>query len=255
MIRVEHLADGIKLYQGDCREILPTLECDHIVTDPPYESYIHDAKSSKKRNIRIDGGPELRELGFASIEDIRQEMADVFAAICHGWSLIFCTPEGIGRWADAINSTNAKYKRACVWVKPDAAPQMNGQGPAMGAENFVASWCGGGYSRWNAGGKRGVYTCNTNGPWRSGEHPTEKPLPLMMSLLRDFTQFGDLILDPFMGSGTTGVAAIKLGRKFTGIELEPRYFDIACRRISDALNQPDMFVNPPKSVTKQEALI
>jgi DNA modification methylase len=62
------------------------------------------------------------------------------------------------------------------------------------------------------------------------------------------------ILDPFMGSGTTGVAAVKLGRKFTGIELEPKYFDIACRRVSEALKQPDLFVEPPKPA-KQEALL
>lgn len=255
MAKAEHLAEGITLYLGDCRELLPALECDHIITDPPYESFIHKAKSSGRRNIRTDGGPELRELDFNSIDGVRQEMANVFAKICGGWSLIFCTPEGIGRWADAINATSAKYKRACVWVKPDAAPQMNGQGPAMGAENFVASWCGGGYSRWNAGGKRGVYTFNTNGSWRSGEHPTEKPLPLMSSLVSDFTQPDDIVLDPFMGSGTTGVAAVKLGRRFIGIELEPKYFDVARRRISEALKQPDMLVAQPKFSAGQEVLL
>lgn len=64
---------------------------------------------------------------------------------------------------------------------------------------------------------------------------------------------GGAALDPFMGSGTTGVAAVKLGRKFIGIEIEPKYFDIACRRISEALKQPDMFVEPPKQ-PRQEAL-
>ena len=62
----------------------------------------------------------------------------------------------------------------------------------------------------------------------------------------------DTILDPFMGSGTTGVAAVRLGRKFTGIEIDPGYFDIACRRIEAALREPDMFVAPPKPA-KQEA--
>jgi DNA modification methylase len=62
-----------------------------------------------------------------------------------------------------------------------------------------------------------------------------------------------IILDPFMGSGTTGVAAVKLGRKFIGIEIEPKYFDIACRRISEALKQPDMFIEPHKPA-KQEAM-
>lgn len=63
-----------------------------------------------------------------------------------------------------------------------------------------------------------------------------------------------VVLDPFMGSGTTGVAAVKLGRKFIGIEIEPKYFDIALRRISETLKQPDMFIEKPKPV-KQEALL
>lgn len=67
------------------------------------------------------------------------------------------------------------------------------------------------------------------------------------------TTRGQTILDPFMGSGTTGVAAVKLGRKFIGIEIEPKYFDIACRRISEALKQPDMFIEKPKPA-KQETL-
>ena len=58
--------------------------------------------------------------------------------------------------------------------------------------------------------------------------------------------YSKLVLDPFMGSGTTGVACVKLGRKFIGIELEPKYFDIACRRIEDAYKQPDMFIERPK---------
>lgn len=80
-------------------------------------------------------------------------------------------------------------------------------------------------------------------------HPTEKPIWLMGALLKATS---GLILDPFMGSGTTGVAAVKLGRKFIGIEVEPKYFDIACRRIQAAIDAPDMFVEPPKPA-KQEA--
>ena len=67
----------------------------------------------------------------------------------------------------------------------------------------------------------------------------------MVELLSDFTNHGQTILDPFMGSGTTGVACAKLGRKFIGIELKPKYFDIACERIEAAYKQPDLFVEPP----------
>lgn len=76
-------------------------------------------------------------------------------------------------------------------------------------------------------------------------HPTEKPVELCQLYIRNSTLPDETILDPFMGSGTTGVACVKLGRKFIGIELEPKYFDIACRRIEEAYKQPDMFLSPP----------
>jgi site-specific DNA-methyltransferase (adenine-specific)/modification methylase len=77
------------------------------------------------------------------------------------------------------------------------------------------------------------------------EHPTQKPIEVMRWCL-GFIPDARTILDPFMGSGTTGVAAIKLGRKFIGIEIEPKYFDIACRRIEEAARQPDLFIERPK---------
>jgi hypothetical protein len=85
------------------------------------------------------------------------------------------------------------------------------------------------------------------------EHPTQKPENLMKWCL-GFLPDAQTVLDPFMGSGTTGVAAVKLGRKFIGIEIEPKYFDIACKRIQAALDAPDMFVESPKPA-KQEAML
>jgi DNA modification methylase len=82
-------------------------------------------------------------------------------------------------------------------------------------------------------------------------HPTQKPLPLMEWCL-NFLPDARTILDPFMGSGTTGVAALKLGRKFIGIELEPKYFDIACRRIEEAWKQPRLFEEPKKTVQQDK---
>lgn len=244
--RVEHLSEDVSLWLGDCREILPTLaRVDHIITDPPYEDIMHKAKGAAARRIRTDGRDEIRSLDFESIDSIRDEVAALIASVCDGWSLIFCTPEGIGRWADAINATSAKYKRACTWVKPDSTPQLNGQGPAMGAENFVASWCGRGFAQWNGGGKRGVYTHLTNPSDRHGVHPTEKPWRLMAELVQDFTQFGEVVCDPFCGSGSIGLACAKLRRGFIGVEINPTYFDIACRRISDALSRPRLPFEEP----------
>lgn len=247
------------LYLGDCRDVLHGLSnVDHVVSDPPYEAHMHAAKRGEKvhgsiRRIRLDGHANPPPVDFTSIDDIRDWAAAEAVRLADGWVLLFCTPEGVAPWRDAIEATGAKYKRACVWVKPDAAPQFNGQGPAMGAEMFVAAWAGQGYSRWNAGGKRGVYTHNVNtgrygaGPEhpRGGGHPTEKPLTLMAELIADFTQPGDLILDPFMGSGTTGVACLKDGRRFIGIEQKPEYFAIACRRMREARINGELFQAPP----------
>ena len=248
-IRKEVIGDAT-LYLGDCLEVMPGLgEVSHVITDPPYESIMHAAKSGAARRIRTDGRGPLTSLDFDCIDSIRQPVADAVARISAGWALFFCAPEGVGRWADAINQSAAKYKRACVWIKPDSTPQLNGQGPAMGAESFVTAWCGAGFARWNAGGKRGVYTHLTNPPCRYGAHPTEKPASLMRELLLDFTNPGQTILDPFMGSGTTGVAALQLGRKFIGIELDESYFDIACKRIEEAWKQPRLFDEPkPKKL-------
>lgn len=162
---------------------------------------------------------------------------------CEGWFIAFCTVEGAFEWAQAINASPMKYKRACAWVKPDSTPQLNGQGPAQGYECFVCAWNGSGHARWNAGGKRGVYTHCVNNSERHGEHPTEKPRRLMAEIIGDFTNDGETILDPFMGSGTTGVAAVQMGRDFIGIEREERYFEIACRRIEEAQRQGDLFLD------------
>ena len=78
-------------------------------------------------------------------------------------------------------------------------------------------------------------------------HPTQKPLAVMMWSLT-FVPDAISILDPFMGSGTTGVASVKRGRKFTGIEIDEQYFSLACRRIGAALKDPDLFIQAPEPV-------
>jgi site-specific DNA-methyltransferase (adenine-specific) len=240
------MADGIlrdvtvgpaRLILGDALAVMPGLDpVDHIVTDPPYEASMHAAKAQARhrKHLRTDGGAEPKALDFAPIDAIRSDVARLSAGLAGGWFIAFCTPEGVGRWADAINASAMRYKRACAWVKPDALPQMNGQGPGMGYEAFVAAWAGAGHARWNGGGKRGVYTALTNGPGRTGGHPTEKPWLLMRDILHDFTTPGDMVCDPFMGSGTTLVAALRTGRRSIGIELDPGYFDLAVARVRAA---------------------
>lgn len=246
MSRIEQIGD-CTLYLGDSLEILPALTVDHVIGDPPYEDELH-AGAKAQRIIRADGRRMHGDLGFDGVNDARSDIAAAAVAASAGWVILFTLAEGVRAWRDDLQAAGAKWDTTCFWIKPDASPRFNGQGPARGAECFVTSWAGKGHRRWNAGGKRGVYThCVNTG--RQGEHPTEKPVPLMMDLVQDFTQPGQVICDPFLGSGTTGVACAALGRRFIGIEQNERWFDLACRRIEEAYKQPRLFAEPePKPV-------
>ncbi|ATG47613.1 hypothetical protein CEW89_08510 [Celeribacter ethanolicus] len=245
-----------RLILGNALEVMSEIgPVDHIVSDPPYEQSLHDVKNGlKDRNLRTDGGVQLRSLDFSGIDEVRGEFTALAAEICRGWLIVFCTIEGVARWADVINPSPIKYKRGCIWIKPDSTPQLNGQGPAQGAECFVVAWCGSGYACWNAGGKRGVYTHLTNPPDRHGGHPTEKPWRLMRDLILDFTAPDSLVLDPFMGSGTTLVAAALTGRRVIGIEKNPEYFEMAVQRVRKAVASAGA-TGPQLTAQVQEALL
>lgn len=228
------------LYLGDCRDILPTLgKVDQTISDPPYEAVMQNKWGVLSRNAP-SSSVKYNEIGFSAIDDIRDEVAKAIIDATSGWAILFCMAEGVRAWRDAIEASGARYKRAMVWVKPDAMPQFNGQGPSTGHEMMVAAWCGEGHSSWNGGGRPGVFTYNKNTP--NSVHPTQKPLPLMKSLVSLFSNEGQTICDPFMGSGTTGVAAVELGRKFIGIEADPVHFRSARKRIEDAQRQADLFI-------------
>jgi len=251
MSRVEHLAEGVTLYLGDCREILPEIgKVDAVVSDPPYEAVMQAKWGVLSRNAP-SSHVQHESLGFDAIDHMRADVAKAVAEVCQGWIVLFCMAEGVRAWRDALETAGARYKRAMVWVKPDAMPQFNGQGPSVGHEMLVSAWGGGGHSKWNGGGRPGTFTFTKN--TQGAEHPTQKPLPLMLELVRLFSFENSLVCDPFCGSGTTGVAAVKLGRRFIGIEQDQKWFDLSCRRIRAALDAPDMFIAQPKPA-KQEAL-
>ena len=230
----ETFLDGrVTLYRGDCLSVLNSMEADSVdcvAADPPYENHMHNSKA-QARGLRLDGYRSPEAVDFDSIEPIRDEAARQIVRVCKGAALIFCTPEGIAPWRDALEAAGARYKRACFWIKPDSAPQFNGQGPAMAVECFVFVWCGKGFSKWNGGGRRNYWTYGTNAPFRDGRHPTEKPVDLMTELLTLFSNVGDLVLDPFMGSGTTGVAATLTNRGFIGIEAKDNWYQVARERV------------------------
>lgn len=220
--KVEHLAEGVTLYLGDCREILPTLpKVDAVVTDPPY-GIAHTWKGGKGHGWgKADSDKAVRNAWDGAAPDVEL----LKALIEKAKEVVFWG----GNYFDLPTS-----RGWLVWNKPERGFTL--------AEAELA-WT-------NIDTVIRVFDGNRSDLGR--EHPTQKPLELMKWCLQRLK--GQTILDPFMGSGTTGVAAVKLGRSFIGIEIEPKYFDIACRRISDALKQPDMFIEKPKPM-KQEAML
>jgi len=129
-------------------------------------------------------------------------------------------------------------------------PQISGDRPGQGFETVLILHSGDRKKAWNRGGGAGVWTFPvTNG----AQVPTQKPLELISSFVSDFTTPNEIVADPFMGSGTTGVAAVKLGRRFIGIERDERHFDIACQRIEQAHSQGKLF--EPAAITQEQGAL
>lgn len=248
MTRVEHIGNAT-LYLGDCREILPTLpKVDAVITDPPYEAEAHGAGRRLLGRTDELADKRIREIEEAPLDfeamtpELRAAMCEWAAANCQGWMLAFCQAEAVAVWREAMEQAGQKWRRAMVWVKPDSSPQLSGDRPAQGFESIAAAWCGEGGSKWNGGGKRGVFIYNKHDPGNGhggarNEHPTQKPVALMKDLVSLFSNRDDLVLDMCAGSGATGIACHDLGRRFIGIEKKPHHFATLCRRIEDAQRQ------------------
>ena len=221
--------DQWEMRLGDCLEGMRTLadkSVDVVITDPPYS----DATHKRTWQAKTIGRPTVYAgIDFAAITT---EQAATVAVECarlvKRWILVFTDLENIDLWRLAVLDADLDYVRSGIWVKPDATPQFTGDRPAQGVEAFVIAHPRG-RKRWNGGGKRNVYT-HMREPG-GNPHPTTKPLALMRELVSDFSDPGELVLDPFAGSGSTGVACRQLGRRFLGWELNRDYFDIACRRL------------------------
>jgi site-specific DNA-methyltransferase (adenine-specific) len=231
--------EGYSVYQGDALVIVPLLGAyDHVIADPPYDAQVHTV--ARRTRAVLEGRTPYAEIPFAPITAVQRRF---FTRITCQWVLIFCQIEAAGTYEGLFG--RQQYKRTCTWVKDDSTPQFTGDRPAQGTEHLVCAWLAPGRSAWNGGGKRGVY----HYPVRDREqrvHPTQKPLALMRELVRDFTQPGDVVCDPFMGAATTGVASLELGRRFVGIEIDPGYFATACARLEATARQGQLFAPPPR---------
>jgi site-specific DNA-methyltransferase (adenine-specific) len=238
--------DGaVTLYCGDCLEILPDIgPVDHVITDPPYEAEAHtlqrrtmtDTRSGRRRppgSYKQDGDvAKLAPLPFAPIAEAdRAAVARLCGERVRRWALAFCQVEATTKWADAFRSGGLRYMRTCIWRKPDGQPQLTGDRPGVGYEAICACHVPG-KSRWHGGGRHGVFLHCTAPSHGSGlGHPTTKPIALMSELVGLFTDPGELVLDPYAGSGTTLRACKDLGRRAIGIEVNPDYCEIIVKRL------------------------
>lgn len=230
--------DGITIYHGDCQPLLARMSAvDHVITDPPYESEAHTLQRRVQRetsDTKYGRVVSVEPLEFPPINAAtRAYCGSAFGVLVRRWVLVFCQIEAAPLWRASCEAGGLIYKRTCVWVKRDGMPQLTGDRPGMGYEAFVALHAKG-KSAWNGGGSHGVYDVPKGADGSTGKnlHPTTKPEVLMAQLIADFTDAGETILDPFMGSGTTLVAAKRLGRKAIGIEREEKYCEIAAKRLA-----------------------
>lgn len=212
MSRIETITEGVTLYQGDCREILPTLsKFDACVTDPPY-------------GIGMDGG-NVGYKGFNNFEKLNWDKTAPDAALI---DLVLSSAERHIIWGG--NYFTLPPRRCfLVWDK------------GAGFKGRSYAECELAWASFDANARIFSHDPLAKGDYKGKFHPTQKPIAVMRWCI-GFLPGARNIIDPFMGSGSTGCAAVKMGRQFSGIERHPAYFDAACKRIEAALNEPDMFV-------------
>lgn len=236
--------DGITIYHADCRDVLPQLgPVDHVITDPPYARDIYMRMTrqvalgmSGERCITGSSGLVAMEQGAIGLMD-ESLMAEVCWSIksVKRWALVFSDIESCHLWRQWMGEAGLRYVRTGAWVKGNPMPQMTGDRPAVGFEPVTICHAQGAM-KWNGGGHPGVWQYNSDQA-RPVVHPCPKPLKLMQKLVALFTDPGETILDPFMGSGTTLVAAKDLGRKAIGIEMNEAYCDVSAKRLSQGVLQ------------------
>ena len=269
--RVEHIG-AATLYLGDCREILPQIgRVDAVVTSPPYDAMrTYGGHNAVNTLAVINHIANLLEAGGVCMWNVADQVIDgsesgtSFQQALHAIhcglrlhdTMIYCK-EGV-TFPDA-NRYHPAFEYMFVFSK--GAPKcFNGikdwrnkwggspiQGTDRQPDGRTTIIKGMGRRVQDVGLRRNWWPINNPCTGDTCGHPAPMPYSMASDHIYTWTNVGDGVADPFMGSGTTGVACAKLGRRFIGIEIEPRYFDIACRRIEQAQRQLDLFIEQPEA--------
>lgn len=228
--------ETVQLLKGDCMDVMAGLVKDKvkvnaIITDPPYniskDNNFSTMNTAKRQGV--DFGNWDKGFDLFSWLDIADKLLKDGGNI-----VIFNSFLNIGNIAKCLESKGYAVKDLIRWIKPNPMPRN--MGSRFVADYELAIWCVKGKSKWTFNNTTNSYLrpeikCSTpSGKERLG-HPTQKPVFLMEELVKIFTNKDDVVLDPFMGSGTTGIACIKQNRNFIGIEVDNNYYNMAYKRI------------------------
>lgn len=240
--RTEQLSDSVTLHCGDALEVMEALDrVDAIVSDPPYCSgSVSEASrtSAKGQGLRSENITKLGwfvgdNMGTAGLASLLRSMAFRGLQILNpeGSVLVFCDWRMVPNLAPAIESAGLRFQNMLVWDKG-----AMGLGAGFRAQHEIVLHYTAGAPKYHDLGTANVLRAPRVGA-DEREHQTQKPVGLMKSLIRVVCAPGGRVLDPFMGSGSTGVAAVAIGRAFVGIERDQAHFDTACRRMARELKQ------------------
>jgi site-specific DNA-methyltransferase (adenine-specific) len=222
---------------------MPRDSADVAILDPPYSERQHAGVRSSVRD-RTDGNGKRHtgaatkrvvDLGFdhfTRADCLRT--CSLLAHVVQRWSVVFCDDGLLQTWRETAALAGLQVVRIGIWVRVGGAPQFTGDRPAAGHEYLVLLHRKG-RKRWNGGGSALVLThpivANRSGHRQDRVHTTQKPEALMLDLVRLFSDEGETVLDPFAGSGTTGVAALRMHRSFVGCERMTEHYDTARARL------------------------
>lgn len=240
--------DWVTLHHGEAEDVLPSLTTvDHVIADPPYSEHVHGAARSRRMQSANDRGgrygADLRrnvDLGFNHLSDgLRTFLAAESARLAKRWVIFFSDTESAHLWAEELELAGLDYVRTGAWIKRGATPQFSGDRPATGHESITICHPKG-RKRWNGGGAHAIWDVpivlnRARADKSERVHPTQKPLRLMQLLVDQFTDPGDLILDPTAGGGTTGVAAMLLNRRAILVERDEKHCEAAAKRLQETV--------------------